>query len=129
MSCVNCNFKPSRNPFMDMQLVAKILLEIKEGGLNVDLLSVNHGGESLLHPNFKDIIFMLNDFKTALKDVSLTTNGLLLTPDVVDYLVEYPVLTRLIISIDGYDKESYKKFRPDSNYDLVISCIKMNSCH
>ena len=68
MKCTLCNFKPSRTAFMDMQLVAKLLLEVKEGGLSVDLLSLNHGGESLLHPNFKDIIYMLNDFKTGEND-------------------------------------------------------------
>ena len=77
------------------------------------------GGEPLLH---EDIRKILEYSKQKGFVVGLTTNGLLLSEKISQFLVDIG-LDSVSISIDGYDKQTYKKIR-GPHFDVVFKNVK-----
>ncbi|CAA6805835.1 MAG: Radical SAM protein [uncultured Sulfurovum sp.] len=85
---------------------------------------VFYGGEPLL--NFKFIIEVTNYAKTLFnKNIkfSFTTNGVLLTKDKIDFLIENNFL--ITVSLDG-DKTTHDKYRLDNNKKKTHDTIMKN---
>lgn len=69
------------------------------------------GGEPLLHPKFDLIVKMLKDRKLA---VMLSTNGLL----VEEHINSLEAVDFINVSVDGYDYESFEKYRAGTSYQF-----------
>lgn len=80
-------------------------------------------GEPLLHPNLFDMIQIA---KAKHCCVSLTTNGILLTPDISERLIEKGVDT-IAVSISGASKETHENIRRGSHFEQIINNIKVFS--
>jgi radical SAM protein with 4Fe4S-binding SPASM domain len=101
--------------YMDLDLFKFILAEAKKEGIkNIRLYST---AEPTLHPEFGVIIDLLkkDDFF-----VSVSTNASLLNKH-LDSLMKVDVLQ---FSIEGWDKESYEKYRVPLKFDKVYDNIK-----
>jgi len=77
------------------------------------------GGEPLLHPELRQII---TDLKEIGLRVMLNTNALLLHKNlwIADLNLE-----RLVVSMDGYNPETYKSYRGLNGYQIVWDNLKL----
>jgi len=102
--------------YMSLDLFKFILEEAKREGIkNIRLYST---AEPTLHPKFDEIIDLLkkDDFF-----VSVSTNASLLDKH-LDALMKVDILQ---FSIEGWDKESYEKYRIPLKFDRVYANIKL----
>jgi len=76
-------------------------------------------GEPLLTPYLKEMINII--YKYGVK-LNLTTNGMLLFPEISELIV--PVLRDIKISFDGAKKETLEKIRMGSKYEAIIENIR-----
>lgn len=108
------------------------LLSIDEIGRIVDVfaaLGVSKvrltGGEPLIRPDLLEIIAMLADKldgSTALKDLAITTNGVLLAPRVE--ALKAAGLKRISISLDTLKSERFTAISRRTTHDKVIEGIR-----
>jgi radical SAM protein with 4Fe4S-binding SPASM domain len=102
--------------YMDLDLFNFILTEAKKEGIkNIRLYST---AEPTLHPKFDEIIDLL------VKDnfhISVSTNASIIDKH-IDSLMKVDILQ---YSIEGWDKESYEKYRFPLKFDKVYSNIKL----
>ncbi|MFW2580735.1 radical SAM/SPASM domain-containing protein [Aliarcobacter butzleri] len=102
--------------YMDLELFKFILQEAKKEGIkNIRLYST---AEPTLHPEFDEIINLL---KKENFSVSITTNASMLEKN-IDALLK---IDNLKFSIEGWDKESYEKYRYPLKFDKVYNNIKL----
>ncbi|MGL4208716.1 MAG: radical SAM/SPASM domain-containing protein [Candidatus Adiutrix sp.] len=105
--------------FLKRSLYHKALDE----GASFSLPSIRLGltGEPLLVPDIEQWVKEAQEAKIL--DISLITNGLLLTPEKSENLIKAG-LTRLMISIDAGSQQVYEKVRPKGDWFLLIQNIK-----
>ena len=95
---------------------------VSHGVRNNNLKAINFEGlnEPLLKKDLPEYIAFAN--KMGVLDLTLHTNGLLLDRDWSEKLIESG-LTRLMVSIDAFSKETYLKIRRSNRYEQVVKNI------
>lgn len=109
--------------FMDLTLYTKIIDEIScfEESIKAKEIELFHFGESLLHPN---IDAMVGYGAARGLNMVLSVNAPQLTPDLVVRIL-HSKPSKIIISLDGHDQDSYQKIRGKAaNYDVAIANIE-----
>ncbi len=76
------------------------------------------GGEPLLHP---EIFNFLLDIKSH--TVTLFTNGLLITQDNIEYIVE--ACDAVQVSMEGISKSSFESIRGSNTYDVFLRSLSL----
>lgn len=136
-SCIMCprdRFMSRPVGFMDFGLYTKVIDEVADFSLPVREKEVElfHFGESLLHPEIAEMVAY--GVGKGLNLV-LSVNAPQLSPDLAEkILTKDPV--KLIISMDGFDAESYRKIRGKNadytlaveNIEAVLKMIKTHGC-
>lgn len=84
--------------------------------------SLFNWGEPLIVKDFKDRVRYLNAKKREDALVDISTNGVLLNEEMVDFLYEQKV--RITISFDGKDKATFEKIRYGANFDTVCRNVR-----
>lgn len=104
------------NDFMD---IAKILEseDLLDGAERVDLSGY---GEFIMHPQFKEMTTLLSRKK---KHLSFSTNGSLLTKDIVDFL-DTSTLSLLNISINSLNPETYAKITKTGKLSVLLDNLE-----
>jgi radical SAM protein with 4Fe4S-binding SPASM domain len=100
--------------FMDPDLFRQISGEMKRYLLNMNLY---FQGEPMMHPRFFEILIMAQDINST-----VSTNGHFLTREDSGRLV-LSGLGRLVVSLDGMDKETYSSYRINGNFERVTAGI------
>jgi radical SAM protein with 4Fe4S-binding SPASM domain len=100
--------------FMDIGLFRRIISEIGPYLYNINLY---FQGESLMHPLFSSFIRESRKIKTV-----LSTNGHFLSVE-NSRKIAGSGLTKLIISLDGIDQETYSAYRTGGNLKTVMDGI------
>lgn len=90
---------------MPIELMDRILADSKEFPNKYKVMEMFSFGESMCNPNFATMIKMAKSADVAEK-INFTTNGLLITPDKADELIESGV-DIIRISLQGVDAKSY----------------------
>lgn len=104
--------------FLDQALYRQALAEAAEFGL--PSLRLGLTGEPLLAPGIETWV---SEARAAgVLDISLITNGRLLTPRVSRLLIEAG-LTRLMISVDAGSPATYQKVRPGGDWCFLLENI------
>lgn len=116
LNCEKC-FASGRSPKdMSFNLFKKIIDQ-----LNPDSsLGLNYAGESLLNPDFLEMVLYANS-KFPKKQIGFTTNGTLLTAYNIPILLDH--LGFIMVSLDGYGKIN-DKLRAGSDFFKVSKSIK-----
>lgn len=83
-------------------------------------LSLYFQGEPFLHPKLYELVAYANRHGIY---TSCSTNGTILTETFGRKVIEAG-LDRLIISVDGTDKETYEKYRKGGNYEMLVNGIR-----
>lgn len=119
--CVMCpkHFLHMEQKIMPLEDVKSILEEARKGGAYA--VNLNGAGESLLHPNFLEIVQYAKEL--GYLDIMVHSNGTMLTEEYSRKLIESG-LTRLIVSIDSHIPEIYEKIRPSFSFEEVYRNVK-----
>lgn len=115
MNCAICPRDKMNYPLGDMEfkLFKKIVDEVKG---KVEMIDFCFRGESLLH---KEVFKFIKYAKESGIKTFLQTNGLVLNEEVNRGIVEAGV-DLLILSIDAYSEETYKKIRNNENFKAIV---------
>ena len=106
--CTICSYWQQEKHNLPVYIIKQLLNSkiVNKNGITLE------GGEAILHPDIKEILYLLKDC-----NYSLLTNGLL--PDILEKLVVDFKIPNVSISIDG-PKETYKKIRGVDGYETAI---------
>lgn len=125
----NCSYCAYKNPSLqlgqDMVMrdhipkdkMIEIINDLKD--MKVEAVTFSGGGEPLCYPFIKETLEKL--FKAKIK-VGMLTNGSLLKGEVAKLLSKKATWVR--VSMDGWDNESYKRFRGVPDYNNIINNLK-----
>ena len=127
---LNCNHKcpkclhgmqvfPSGNKYnMSFDTIKKVLDEGKEKGLRSVVFT---GGEPTMHPQISEFLEYAGQLQFS--DISLITNGTFLTEKLISTIINSGV-TRINVSIDSINKETYMKTRGVDDFDRCHRNLK-----
>ena len=101
---------------MEFERIKKILIDGKKFGM--DILKVYITSEPTVHPNFNDIM----KFAKELGYKNHVSTNASLIPRALEGL---KLVDKLQISVEGWDKESYEKFRYPLRFDKVYKNLKL----
>lgn len=105
---------------MNFELYKRIIDEVSQ--YHCPSLSLNSTSEPLLMKNIARYIQYAAN--RGFMDIMINTNGLLLTKDKIEQLLDSG-LTRLMVSLDAFTKETYDKIRIGSDFYKVLKNIDM----
>jgi MoaA/NifB/PqqE/SkfB family radical SAM enzyme len=116
LRCGMCPLPVLRRPYedMDWSLVEKAEREIHGNGLRLKWL--HEMGEPLLYGRIDDAIRLF-------PEASLSTNGLVLTPEVGAKLLASP-LKRIRICVDSIDPKIYPQIRTGGDFDKLVDLTR-----
>jgi len=103
---------------IEFETFQKIINDLEKYLIKVSLYLL---GEPLIYKDIVKMIKYLNDRKIG---SVISSNLNFLTPELAQDLVKNK-LTYLIVSLDGYDEESYQKYRKGGSFQKVIDNIKL----
>lgn len=131
--CSVCNLKcrycfldkRDRPAFLNLDLYRKLLLELSENNrYRIKVMEWPISGCFFLHPEFKEVIKITKEFKQKYPDfrpwIILNDNMMLFDKDKADFIIEQGVVNQIICSIDGVDKETFERMRPQAEFDKVL---------
>lgn len=104
--------------FISFEMVKKIIDEGRDNGLYG--VKFNYRGEPLLHKDISKFVRYAKD--EGLIDVYFNTNAMLLDRDMVESLIDAG-LDRISISVEGFAKEMYERYRVGADFERVLSNI------
>ena len=123
------NYHKEMMPPMSTKLFDKIAAEVFP---QTKILFMGCGAEPLMSPDFIDHLDTIGRYN--IPHVDVVTNGQRLTEDIVLGMIRNEI-NQIIISIDGFTKETYESIRTGANFEKLISNLKMikaikenNSC-
>lgn len=114
----NSRWGKDRRGFMDVSLYRKIIDEGAANGLCAIKLSLR--GEPLLHPKLASMVEYAK--KKGIMDVYFNTNAILLTEEKFEQLIDAG-LDRISISIEGFTREVYEKFRVGATFERLLDNV------
>ena len=94
---------------MAEELIDKILYDLAEFPRKIKKVNLFGFGESLCHPQFPEIVGKVNRANIA-EAVEFTTNGVFLTKNRVDRIIENGGVHTIRISLQGIDASAYRQF-------------------
>ena len=106
------------NGYMEFLLYKKIIDSGAENGLYAIKLSLR--GEPLLHPQLPEMVKYAKN--KGIMDVYFNTNAILLTEEKFERLIDAS-LDRISISIEGFKKESYEKYRVGAKFEKLFENV------
>jgi radical SAM protein with 4Fe4S-binding SPASM domain len=114
--CPNKDLTKAQKGFMDFALFRKIVDEAKGFAFDVHLL---HRGESLLHPEFFEMVKYAHEAGLITR---FHTNGTLLDEDKSRRLIASG-LDQFAFSFDGFDAETYERTRVNAEFEKTVGNI------
>ena len=119
LHCPHCSSGSGRmirkRGFMDLELFKRVMKELRPFLYNVNLY---FQGEPMLHPLFFSFIRNCQN-----SHIVVSTNGHYLSEENSEKIVRSE-LSKLIISLDGMDQETYSAYRVDGSMNSVIDGLK-----
>jgi MoaA/NifB/PqqE/SkfB family radical SAM enzyme len=124
----NCSYCAFRNPnqsigdimnqndYIPYSKMLEIIQDIISMGVRA--VTFSGGGEPTTYPRFAEIVNKIAESKIKF---AMLTNGSLFSDDIADIFAKKGSWVR--VSIDGWDRESYKNFRGADDFDRVIENI------
>ncbi len=126
---LNCRYcfleKRDRPAFLNLDIYKKLLFEICENRkYQIKIMEWPISGCFFLHPAHQEVINMTREYKERYPHftpwIILNDNMMLFDKDKVDFILETDVIDQIICSIDGVDKETFERMRPNTDFNKVI---------
>ena len=127
LRCTMCFHSDTALPVAETTKVGNMSMDtfikiVDEGAANnLPALKLNWRGEPMINKNFTKMLRYAKS-KRILEVTSLT-NGTLMDESVSKAIVDAR-MDQIVISIDGFTKETYEKIRIGADYDVVIDNLK-----
>ena len=107
-SCNYCKhsdseYKKANNSILSSELFFNFITVVQSSGFMLKNITFAGFGEPLLHP---EISFMIKEAKKVARNVTLITNGSLLTQNLIDEIIDAG-LSNIRISLQGVNKDDY----------------------
>lgn len=126
--CIFCSVQPTRKYLT--QEVSKKLKEIyfkflnKVSQCNFSVLETTGAGEPFFYKN--DFYNFLKNIpkKSKLRKINIITNGLLIDDDFIEIVKNSKLKYKISVSINGWDRESYKYLMGVDGFDKVFKNIE-----
>ena len=112
LRCVYCAHSINHGQYegnMTDELIDRILCDLEAFPRKIKKVNLFGFGESLCHPKFPEIIGRVNRAGVA-DAIEFTTNGILLTKDKIDRIMENGGVQTIRISLQGISASAYKQF-------------------
>jgi len=119
LNCIHCGateYKISKE-WATAEAIAAFEDMISHGVHEVDFL----GGEPFIREDILELLSYLNDKGIG---ILISTNGLLLNEDTIDFLATLPYLIGISFSIDGASREVYETIRGKGNYEKLLTNVQ-----
>lgn len=127
LRCVYCAHSTNHNQYegnMTDELIDKVLHDLGEFPQKIKKINLFGFGESLCHPKFPEIVGRVNQASVA-DAVEFTTNGILLTKEKIDRIMENGGVQTIRVSLQGIDTAAYKKFGGKNiDFERFLSNLK-----
>jgi len=120
LKCIMCPRTAFLNEWESGDMPLSLYRKVSEYFDRVENVHLQGWGEPLLH---KDLFNMIRIAKEKECNVSLTTNGMLLNPEISERLIKEGV-SIIALSLAGATKMTHEKIRKGSNFDCLIDNIK-----
>lgn len=105
--CFQSYQKDFEGKIMSIELFEQIIKQLGEFEKPINIIHLYGLGEPLINKNVPYFVRRIFEEKVA-KEVSITTNGSLLTQDIIDQLIEAG-LTKITISLNGLKDEDFER--------------------
>ena len=127
LRCVHCiTGAPARTADGTARTMAPWVIEsLREAFRGVSYVGFSHGGESLVHPDFFEIVRTIQNERAKRPgrlDVHLLSNGVRLTEPTIARVVDHGI-TSLAVSLDGATKETQELIRLGGRFDVVLANV------
>jgi radical SAM protein with 4Fe4S-binding SPASM domain len=119
LKCKMCYSRKRSKGFMEWNLFQKVIDEFAE--LEVPDLALHYAGESLLHPDFRDMLKYAMEKHHRFKSIGWFDNGMLFDTEIADLVVELGV-DEITFSLEGLG-EANDSVRIGSKYAVVAANI------
>lgn len=118
LNCKHCFFSDHRNdPCMSLREYSRLADELYKLGVYEVVIT---GGEPLLHP---EVLGICKIFKKRMFIIRLLSNGILLTPSMVNKLINAGV-SMIDVSLDGASPETHDTFRGTSCFNRIVENLE-----
>lgn len=104
---------------MPMELFQRV---VEETAPYVRSYSLFNWGEPLMVKDFRDRVLFVNQHKRSDCVVEISTNGMLLSDEMTDFLYQENV--SIIISVDSADKKTFEGIRRGSDFERIMCNAK-----
>ncbi len=104
--------------WLDFGLYQRIAAELFPSAWDVQFCS---GGEPFVYPHIREALKLAIDYGCH---TTVTTNGMLLNPNVAEWLVKDQSLRKMWVSFDGATKPTLERLRRGANYDRIVSNVR-----
>jgi len=114
----------TRKPFMGVMkwdLFTKVVDEANEIG--VGAITLASRGEPLMHPRISDMLNYISK-KDNIFELKINSNATFLTEKLCHDIFKSNVTT-FVISADHYEKKTFEELRKNSNFEKIVSNVKM----
>jgi radical SAM protein with 4Fe4S-binding SPASM domain len=114
----------TRKPFMGVmkwELFTKVVDEADKIG--VGAITLASRGEPLMHPKISEMLEYISK-KDNIFELKINSNGSFITEKICHDIFSSRVTT-FVISADHYEKETFEKLRKNSNFEKIVSNVKM----
>lgn len=129
LDCRWCPIEKDSEPrFMSIDIFTKALNQIIEDRLARKRLRFFGAGEPLLHPQLGELLKIaarleINKYSEL---VDFSTNGMLLTADTAQMIVDSDVINEFRFSVDGLgDKETFEYIRRGARWEKVVQNVNL----
>ena len=112
--------------FMDFKMLENLLQDLWSRNVKIAKLLPFGIGESLLHPQFEDILFLFKQYKDKgmIGQIDLHTNGQVLNKKLSQNIIKYKLLDTISFSLDTINPATYKKIRRFSGFNETLENVK-----
>lgn len=127
LRCVHCiTGAPARTADGTARTMAPWVIEsLREAFTGASYVGFSHGGESLVHPSFFEIVRTIQNERAKRPgrlDVHLLSNGVRLTEPTIARVVDHGI-TSLALSLDGATRETQELIRLGGRFDVVLANV------
>ncbi|MEQ8168369.1 MAG: radical SAM protein [Candidatus Eremiobacterota bacterium] len=126
LKCIHCYHDDfSKNQNRSLEDLKAIFLNISNflQEENKDLVIDITGGEPFLYKDWKELFSYLYK-SSCVKELGIITNGLFLDEEILNFLEDFHE-TKLKISAEAFEKETFEKFRGKGNFEKFIKTINL----
>lgn len=115
--------------YMSPEILARVIDEIADNTkFQIETIDLHNAGETLLHPNFQELVTLLGRKKGAARrfpKVNLLTNGILLDKDNSHFILASRAIDLLRVSIDGGSPTAYEELRRGGRWNTLSANVKL----